>query len=228
MSEESIRINKKSLKGFLVGVAIAAPIFVGGTYLVENNGGPNPNPNPNTNTNPPIVQDAPEFKIDGDTHFAGDKNADVQLVVYSDFECSYCERHHETVKQIADKYGDDVFIAFKHFPLSFHQHAQAAALASECAAEQGNFWEYADGLFANQANFASEPWLDLAKEIGLDESKFTSCMDSEKFKNKVTENLNEGFDNGVDGTPATFINGELVAGALPFSDFEQIIDSLLQ
>lgn len=225
--DDSISINKKTLKGFLVGVVIAAPIFIGGTYLFSEKT-VNPNTNTNPNTNQEVVREEPVFNIDGNTHFAGNKNADVQLIVYSDFECSFCAKHYDTIKQLAQEYGDDILIAFKHFPLSFHQYSETAALASECAAEQGKFWEYADKLFANQAKFIDEPWLDFAKELSLDEDKFTGCMDTEKYISRVADNLNEGFDNGVDGTPATFINGELVAGAIPVSNFEQIIDSLLQ
>lgn len=229
MSEDSIKINKKSLKGFLVGVVIAAPIFIGGTYLFSDKiDSQNPNTNTNPDTNPPVVQGEPEFKIDKNSHTLGNTKAKVQLVVYSDFECPFCSKHHDTIKQIANEYGDKVFIVFRNFPLSFHQYAGPAAEAAECASEQGKFWEYTDSLFANQADFADEPWVDLAVGLGLDTDKFQTCIDSDKFKNRVSADLNEGFDNGVEGTPATFINSELVSGALPFENFKQIIDSILE
>lgn len=227
--DDSIRINKKSLRGFLVGMVIAAPIFIGGTFLLNNNGESNPAPNPNPNTNPPAEEQITlEFNINSDTHILGDKKAKVTMIVYSDFQCPYCSKHHATMKQVVEKYGDDVNLVWRNFPLSFHEYAVPAAQAAECAGEQGKFWEYADKLFENQADFANEPWLSLAGELGLNEGEFTSCVDTEKYKDRVAEDMNEGFGNGVEGTPATFVNGELISGALPFETFEQVIDSYLQ
>lgn len=225
----NIKINKQTFKGFMIGVLIAAPIFIGGTYLFSGNN-TNANPNANLGNNEPQneEQTEPQFAIDEKSHTLGDKNADVQIVLYDDFQCPYCERHNGTIKQIVEEYGDDIYLVFKHFPLSFHESAIPAAEAAECAGEQGKFWEYADELFANQDKFSSEPWVEFASKLGLNVNDFQTCIDGNNYQNIISSDLQEGINNGVEGTPATFVNGQLVSGALPFTTFKQIIDSLLK
>jgi len=159
----------------------------------------------------------------------GPSDADVTMVIYSDFECPYCLRYSATLSQIMDEYEDDVRIVFRHFPLSFHANAKGAALASECAAEQGKFWEMHDKIFeANAAdNMSLDTWKDDAKELGLDTEEFNDCLDSEKYADEIALQMQGGAQAGVRGTPATFINGQLVSGALPFESFQQIIDAEL-
>ncbi len=159
----------------------------------------------------------------------GNKNANIQIIEYTDFECPFCSRHYETMKQIEEEYKDDVAIVVRHFPLSFHPEAQKAAEAVECAGEQGKFWEmYTVAFEANLAgNMGVDTWKAGAKKMGLNTSKFNSCLDDGKYAQKVADDQASGADAGVTGTPATFINGELISGALPVENFEQIIDSLL-
>jgi protein-disulfide isomerase len=119
---------------------------------------------------------------------------------------------------------------YRHFPLnSIHPQAQKAGEASECAADQGKFWEYHDLLFANQESVALgvtqfKKW---AAELGLNTNTFNSCLDSGQKANMVQEDLDGGSAAGVTGTPAFFINGVAVVGAQPFSTFQQIIDEQL-
>jgi protein-disulfide isomerase len=159
-------------------------------------------------------------------HIWGNADAAVTLVEYSDFECPFCSRHYATMKQIKETYPNDVRIIFRHFPLSFHQEAQKAAEASECAADQGKFWEMYDKIF--EANLAGDmsvaKWKTIAADLGLDTTKFDSCLDSGEKASRIAEDLNEGSGAGVEGTPATFVNGQIVSGALPFDSFKQIID----
>lgn len=208
-----------------MGFVVAAPVFIGGTYFFTHGGGINEKLKP-ADAQAEETAGEPSFNFDG-ANSIGDKNAKVTMVVYSDFECPYCQGYHETVKQIIVKYGNKVRIVWKHFPLSFHANAEPAANAAECAGEQGKFWEYADKLFANQENFGTALWAKLAGELKLNTSKFNSCMTAKTYQAKIDADLNEGIANGVEGTPATFINGELVSGALPLSNFEQIIDGIL-
>ena len=160
----------------------------------------------------------------------GDPNAKVVLIEYSDFECPYCLRHQETMQQIAAAYGSQIAIAFRHFPLtSIHPQAQKAAEASECAAEQGKFWEMHDKIFeANAAGTMSvAKWKELAGSLGLKTEQFNSCLDSGKYAAKISQEAGEGAAAGVQGTPATFINGQLVSGAVPYEQFKQMIDGSL-
>lgn len=231
MDEITIKINKKSLTTFLFGFVVAAPIFIGGTYLFTRDSGNGGDLKPsnaqaNEQNNDNINNPEPTFNFDG-AYSRGDKNAKVTIVLYEDFECPFCQKHHETVKQIISKYGNKVRVVWKHFPLSFHLNAQPAANAAECAGEQGKFWEYADKLFPNQANYGNALWAKLAGELKLDINKFNSCVSSKKYQAKIDADTDEGAQNGVQGTPATFINDQLVSGALPFTNFEQIIEGLL-
>jgi protein-disulfide isomerase len=116
----------------------------------------------------------------------------------------------------------------RDFPLnSIHPFAQKAAEASECADDQGNFWEYHDLLYANQSAIDVDSLKGYAGQLGLDTGTFDECLDEGKQSSEVEKDLEDGQASGVTGTPAFFINGELVSGAQPFTVFQQIIDQLL-
>jgi len=163
-------------------------------------------------------------------HVKGSDDAPVTMIEYSDFECPFCGRFwSQTLPDIEKDYIDTgkVKLIYKHFPLSFHPQAQPAAEASECASEQGRFWEYHDMVYANQDSMNRNSYIQWATDLGLDVTQFNSCFDSGKYRSKVQQNLIEGQQAGVQGTPAFFINGELVSGAQPYSVFQQVIDSKL-
>lgn len=166
--------------------------------------------------------------VTDDDHVRGDiDKAKVVLVEYSDYECPFCERHHPTMKQITDKYGDDVAWVYRHFPLSFHPEALPAANAAECANEQGKFWEFTDALYENQDKLGSAYYGELADTLNLNRAKFDDCVETEKYAAKVTADTASGRTAGVSGTPATFVNGKMVSGAVPAETFYQLIDAAL-
>lgn len=155
-------------------------------------------------------------------HIIGNADAPVQMIIYSDFECPYCARFVDTIEKVKAGFGDKVAITFRHFPLVFHKEAMPAAVASECAAEQGKFWEMHNKLFEDNENkkFNKEEFKNDAKELGLDQAKFNQCLDTNKYKEKVQKQMLEGKNAGVTGTPTTFVNGEFVIGATPFEDYK--------
>lgn len=170
-------------------------------------------------------------------HIRGDlAQAKVVVVEYSDFECPFCARHHPTLVDLMDDYTNgEVAWVYRHFPLSFHSEAEPAALASECAAEQGKFWEYADALFENQTRLSESYYKSLAAQLGLKTSQFNDCLESAKYQDKVDADMASGRAAGVSGTPATFINGVMVTGsngssvgAAPKSTFKSLIDAQLK
>jgi protein-disulfide isomerase len=116
---------------------------------------------------------------------------------------------------------------FRHFPLSFHPHAPKAAEAAACAADQGKFWEMHKQLFANQQKLSIDDLKAHAGVVGLDAAKFAECLDGSKNKAKVDTDQKAGAELGVNGTPAFFINGKLLSGALPFAEFQKVIDAEL-
>lgn len=193
-------------------------------------------PNQNANTNPSQVQQpkapAQDVVITDADHSIGPKDAKVTIVEYSDFQCPYCGKHHTTIKSLQEKYKDQVRFVFRHFPLSFHENAQPAALASECASEQGKFWEMHDKLFDNQSSLSSELYSKLAKELGLNTGQFEDCIKTNKYEQAITDDLSSGLASGVEGTPATFVitadKQTLVSGAVPQSQVESAINQALK
>jgi protein-disulfide isomerase len=158
------------------------------------------------------------------TPVKGPKTAKVTIVAFSDFQCPFCSRVVPTLKEIEDKYGKDVRIAFRHQPLPFHNHAVEAAEAAMAANAQGKFWQMHDKLFANQQAL-DRPSLDkYAQELGLNMGKYKSAMDSHEFKKNIEADSKRGNEVGANGTPAFFINGISLSGAQPFASFQQVID----
>ncbi len=160
----------------------------------------------------------------------GDEN--VRVVMYSDFKCPYCARAADTVEILRQNYEGRVEFVFKHYPLSFHRGADKAAEAAECARDQGRFWEYHDRLFdlaGNGVDVGSTGVVkDAAAELGLDAEAFNQCLDSGSKRELVQQNIREGGQLGVTGTPTFFIEGQKVVGAQPYNVFSDIIDSKLE
>lgn len=172
--------------------------------------------------------DLPVAAVDADDDpVKGNKDAVVQIIEFSDFQCPYCKRNVDIMKQIQEEYGDKVAIVFRDFPLSFHDKAQKAAEASECAHEQNKYWEYHDYLFDNQQALAVDDLKKAAEKLGLDTKKFNECLDTDRYKEEIEKDVEAGQLVGVNGTPAAFINGKLVNGAQPFETYKSIIDSEL-
>jgi protein-disulfide isomerase len=151
-------------------------------------------------------------------HLDGVLTAPVKLIVYSDFECPYCAQYHDILVQAKKIYGAKIAIIYRQYPMvQLHTYAMTAALASECADEQGKFWPMYDALFlANKENrLNADEIINIAKTLKLDTKKFDSCLSTEKYRDKVVAQFEAGKTSGVTGTPTTFVNGELVIGANP-------------
>ncbi|MFH1916490.1 MAG: DsbA family protein [Nanoarchaeota archaeon] len=203
---------------------------------LNGNRGGNTLPTENVIANNQPVQAAPsapeptvQVSIDDDA-ILGNKDAPVTLVEFSDYQCPFCGRFHEQAfPQIKSEYIDTgkVRFVFRDFPLSFHENAQKSAEAAECAGEQEKYWAYNEVLFKNQDKLSVSDLKGYAKELGLDETAFNSCLDSGKMASEVAKDMNDGAGYGVKGTPAVFVNGKLISGAQPFSAFKQAIDAAL-
>lgn len=165
----------------------------------------------------------------------GNPEAKITLVEYSDFQCPYCKKFHETAKGLVDSYDGKVNWVYRHYPLAFHEPAATLqAMASECVNELGGsdkFWEFADLLYENGP--ADEDSLKTAVEgLGLSGPDFQTCLESEKYKDKIDSDMQNGIDSGVKGTPGTIVlnneTGEtvLLSGAQPASSFESVIDEM--
>ncbi len=137
----------------------------------------------------------------------GKENARITIVEYSDFECPFCSRVGDPLKQLMKKYPDDVRIVFKHFPLNFHKKAQKASEASLAANAQGRFWDMHDIMFQNQKALDVDKLHLYAEQLGLDLAKFKAELDGNKYADQVKADIAEGNRIGVRGTPSVFING---------------------
>lgn len=153
----------------------------------------------------------------------GPENAPVTIVEFSDFQCPFCSRVIPTLNQVKEKYGDKVRIVFRQYPLPFHQQAQKAAEASLCANDQGKFWQLHDAMFANQQALGVDQLKAKAAELGLNADSFNSCLDSGKYAAQISTDMKEGSAAGVSGTPAMFINGRFVNGAVPFEEIDAVV-----
>ncbi len=160
--------------------------------------------------------------IDAADHVFGNPSAPIKMIVYSDFQCPFCSEFADTMKKIEAYFTDKVVVTFRHYPLPGHPQAEKAAEASECAAEQGKFWEMHDKLFADNVadNMSVEKFKQDAAELGLDTNKFNQCLDSGQYAAKVAEQKAEGGRAGVTGTPTSFLSGNVYPGAYPFEDFK--------
>lgn len=166
--------------------------------------------------------------ITKDDHLRGNLNAKVMLVEFSDLQCPFCSSVHPTLQKLVNDYQGQVAWAYKHFPIDqLHPYARKAAEASECASEQGKFWEYADDIFANQALLNDGYLTQAAGKIGLNAQKFNDCLSSGKYASKVQEHQDEGASAGITGTPGTYVNNVLIKGAKPYEEFKGVIDQLL-
>ncbi len=164
----------------------------------------------------------------------GDADAPVVIVEFSDFQCPFCQRfYQQTEGQIVDQYvkTGKVQISYRHFPLSFHVNAQKSAEASECAADQGKFWEFHDIMFergsGDGTGLAVADLKGYAKELKLNTADFDTCLDSGAKAAVVQADFAAGSAAGVSGTPAFFVNGKAIVGAQPFSAFQTMIDAEL-
>lgn len=227
---------------FIVGLSVGIAVVSLGAMIMmskdtnptsnndsSNNQAENSNDNYNDNNNKPSNPTPSEPTVvnvevkDTDWH-RGNKDAKVTIVEFSDIECPFCSRHHETMNKILKDYPEDVKWVFKHFPLdSIHTYARKSSEASECAGEQGKFWSYLDHLFENQSSLSDSYLITAAEELGLDKTKFENCVESGKYKKRVNENYQEGIKLGVRGTPGNFINGVSRPGAIPYSQLEAMI-----
>lgn len=174
------------------------------------------------------AQFANPVKIDvGSSPVHGPENAKVTIIEFSDFQCPYCKRGYDTMKEIAAAYPKDVKIAFKNLPLPFHPHAKPAAQAALAAGKQGKFWEFHDALFENQAALGDKLYEETAAKLGLDVAKWKADMASAEVAKQIEDDMAVGAKNGIQGTPGFFVNGVAVKGAYPASHFKMIIDRWL-
>ncbi|MBZ5565047.1 MAG: thioredoxin domain-containing protein [Acidobacteriia bacterium] len=181
---------------------------------------------------PPVQTASPQALLERlvrqDSPVWGDPQAPVTVVEFGDFECPVCGQAEEVAREIRAKYGDRIKFVFRQFPLSaIHPWAEKAAEASLCAQEQGKFWPMTDKLYMNQTDLSVDALKRYAGELGLDMSRFNTCLASGAMAARVQRDVDDAHALGLDRTPLFFVDRKMVAGALPFKEFAQLIDQEL-
>jgi len=183
-----------------------------------------------------------KISIDDDPIF-GNPDAPITIVEFSDFECPFCARFHvQTLPSLFEEYIDQgkVKLVFRDFPIqSIHQNALPAAVAANCANDQGKFKEMHDMIFENQNEWnkqetvnALSTFSQYATNMQLDQELFDSCLTNGKHIPEIRNDLDDGRDYGVSGTPGFFIGNDEIGyvelkGAQPFESFKKVIDAQL-
>ncbi len=181
-----------------------------------------------------LLLEPPRVTVAAEGPSLGPVDAPVTIIEFSDFQCPYCGRASSTVKELHERYPEQVRIVYRHLPLTaIHPNARPAAEAAACAEAQGKFWEFHDKLFANQSALSPADLQRYAQEVGLDMPAFDSCVTERKTQAQVDKDLGAAMaaataagKRGL-GTPAFFVNGMLLSGAKPADEFYRLIDAEL-
>jgi len=238
--EETVTLTKTALwKGLsgLLGVLLVLSIFTGGFGV----GGDSPS---SVGTFPSPIKAAPNAPspngaavadmkaLADDDPFLGSEDAPVTIIEWSDYECPFCAKFYsQTLDQIKSQYVETgkVKFVYRDFPLSFHPQAEPAAIAANCAGEQGKYFEFHNKIFDNggatgKSSIDYKKWV---QEFGLDVATWEQCLNDPAQKAEIAKDIQDGVSAGIQGTPGFLINGNLVSGAQPFSVFQQVIEAEL-
>jgi len=213
------------MKGFyllLVGVAV-----IGGGVLWYGSQRRAPAPAP---SGPVPVAAADGFR----GYTQGSDSAPIEITEYSDFECPFCASFATVQMPVVREQliaTGRVRWRYRDFPLPTHTYSRYAALAAQCAGEQGKFWEMHDQLFTNHqwAQTGKNPrglFRDFARAIGVDLDKYDPCMDGQRYAGRIQASVQEGEARGVKGTPSFYVNGRPYQGRSASDDFKALVDSL--
>ena len=169
-----------------------------------------------------------EHLVRSDSHIAGNLQAPLTVVEFGDFECPACGLSEEAARQVRAKYGDRIRYVFRQFPLGkIHPQAEKAAEASECAGEQGKFWEAVEKLYAEQGDLSEDALKRYAAELGLNQNRFNQCLASGETAWRVNQDLADGRALGVRATPTFFIGQKRIESPLEFATFSQLVEQEL-
>jgi formate-nitrite transporter family protein len=152
--------------------------------------------------------------LSAEDHVEGPERAELELVMYGDFQCPYCTAAYPILRRIRDQLSSRLMFAFRHFPLrEIHPDAERSAEASEAAAAQGAFWEMHDRMYESRGALGREDLIGYAAELGLDADRVATELDSEVHRPRVQRDVDSGLASGVGGTPTFFVNGRLHRGS---------------
>lgn len=182
---------------------------------------------------PPESETPVEIAIHPEDPSRLNPQAKVTIVEFSDFECPFCARAQETTRRVRETYGDRIRWVMKDFPLDFHENAMGAHIAAHCVWRQdpNKYWAFFDTIFApDRPNDILLPGRlrNVAAQHGVNMDAYDVCLNDPAVKTRINENMRQGQEAGVSGTPSFFVNGHQIEGARPFDDFKALIDRELE
>jgi protein-disulfide isomerase len=224
--------TKQQSNPYLVPIAIVvAGLAIAGAILAGNSGG---DTKAAPSGNSLEAQVAPVTEAD---HVLGGEDPLVYLIEYSDYQCPFCTRFHETVVQLLEEYEGKVAWVYRHFPLdSIHPDARPAAIAAECMAEQGGsdaFWAFTNKVFEEDLQLSPENYQSVAQELGLDMAAFDECTSEMRYDDLVQQQMENAMEIGGQGTPFNVLltkDGQSLtfSGALPIERVRPLVDRALR
>jgi len=202
----NVTINEDQLREVLVSVLEDADLNIGGSSTVVN---------------------SDRFDLVDDDPYIGNEDAPVVIVEFSDFFCTYCKRHFDqTFTPLLENYGEHIRYVYRDFA-QLTPESEPAAIAAQCANEQGEFWDFHNEFFSNQQSLGYDFYIETAEKFGLDVEAYTTCIEDGTYADEVGIDRLDGMLEGVQGTPGFFINGQFISGAQPYQIFERLIQKEL-
>ncbi|MBI4085322.1 MAG: DsbA family protein [Candidatus Liptonbacteria bacterium] len=225
---------KKEKDYLLPASIIVAAVLISGAiiYLVGSSKGGNNQGGDSGTISDSLKKETPRDVI------LGEPNAPVTIIEYGDYQCPFCSRFFDTTERsIRENYvkPGKAKMVFRNFQF-IGAESELAAQAAECAKDQGSFWAYHDAIYAaelrdgkeNNGNLNKTLFVQIANDLKLNVNDFTSCYDSGKYVNQVKDDTSSGSSLGINSTPTLFVNGQVVKGALPYEQFQPIIENALK
>lgn len=154
----------------------------------------------------------------------GDVDAPTVIIEFSDFNCPYCKQSAQVLKELIANNPGEIRLYYRHAVPTANVGSFRAALASECAGEQGHFWEMHDALFESAPDYSEDRLMNIARSLKLEEEQFVTCLSTEKFKDRVQSDFEEAQRLGLLGTPTFFINGRMVVGSQPPDQWRELLN----
>lgn len=162
-----------------------------------------------------------------DSPVTGSISRKLVLAEFSDFQCPFCSKAHETVKQFMQKYSSEVTLTYKHFPLTnIHPLALPAAKAAWAAGKQDKFWQYHDALFVGQKNLSEAFLVSTAENLKLDLAKFNQDRNGKEAEAAIAKDVELAQSLGIDGTPFFVFNGNVFSGAPSLAQMEGVLNKV--
>lgn len=157
----------------------------------------------------------------------GNADAPVLIEEFSDPQCPACGAISPAMEKLIRDNPGLARLDYYHFPLSYHEYAFIAAEASECAGDQGKFFEYLGTLFANQSSLSEDYLYNVADSLNLNRTAFDACLENHDYKAKILSHMAEGKRRGLPGTPTFYVNGKMVqwSGADEFKGYLESLQS---